>query len=554
MTILYSQTIQNTSLSQGQRQLRAWEFVATASGVVNSAKVWVNSAGKTFRIELWSDNGGNVSTKRPLNLLASQTYTALTTGQHTITFASPATLVSGTRYWVSFVTQETGNWTGADSAVAPLRVTGNTLSLFTDPSPNPWVSTNAANTAGLPYLILESNETSISGIDPLVSGQTATVTLTDGALVPNQINITGGGVTKTAALVATGTPFQYSFTVPMPVDGQTMLSIGAVTSTVTNGVVTTVPANTTYSIRSAQPDDLTQRDFSSVTFTTIDAVNNVGTLLGWTPALKTNGQAAFDTTRAIINNDGTVDFQDYTGTSIFYFRDPDDFICRTWTVETVDGVATTPPTMPTDTSVSIAEGETGIGVFTASAGTQPITYSLTGADAALFTVNSSTASVSKLTPVVFGQTYNITVVATNSFGSDSQNITITVTKVVSGDSNVTFKGGRLKAKESIATFRAKLPFQAQSVAADITALRTDFNSLLTKMTTAGWFEGGDEQLTMIKIALQCGLPQLVKRLKEQAPSQMPVQSASVASDVAALRTDFNALLTKLKDSNLMATS
>lgn len=126
--------------------------------------------------------------------------------------------------------------------------------------------------------------------------------------------------------------------------------------------------------------------------------------------------------------------------------------------------------------------------------------------------------------------------------------------IVTGNSEATFKGGRLEAKESLATFRAKLPFQAQSVASDVTTLRTDFNSLLSKMAVAGWFEGGEEQLTMLKISLQCGLPQLVKRLKAQAPTQMPVQTASVASDVTALRNDLNALLTKLKDSNLMATS
>ena len=126
--------------------------------------------------------------------------------------------------------------------------------------------------------------------------------------------------------------------------------------------------------------------------------------------------------------------------------------------------------------------------------------------------------------------------------------------IVTGNSEATFKGGRLEAKESLATFRAKLPFQAQSVASDVTTLRTEFNSLLSKMAVAGWFEGGEEQLTMLKISLQCGLPQLVKRLKAQAPIQMPVQTASVASDVTALRNDLNALLTKLKNANLMATS
>lgn len=335
MAILYSQTTQNMSLAQNQRQIRGWSFVATGSGVANTAKVWVNTSAKTFRIELWSDNGGNASTMRPLNLLSSQQYTASTTGQHTITFASPATIVSGTRYWVSFVTQETGNWTGANSGVSPLRVTGQTLTNFTDASPNPWTSTSAANTAGDPYLILESNETSIASISSLISGQTGTVTLTDGGLTPNQINITGG-VTKTAALTATGTPFQYSFTVPMPVDNETMLVIGSVTATVTNGTTTTLPANTTYSISSPQPDSATPRAFGSVTLTSV-AAGNIGALQGWTPPLKIGTQAAFETARATVNADGTMDFEDYTGTSIYYFRDPDDFICRSWTVETVNG-------------------------------------------------------------------------------------------------------------------------------------------------------------------------------------------------------------------------
>jgi hypothetical protein len=37
-------------------------------------------------------------------------------------------------------------------------------------------------------------------------------------------------------------------------------------------------------------------------------------------------------------------------------------------------------------------------------------------------------------------------------------------------------------------------------------------------------------------------------------NKMPVQAASVAADVAALVVDFNALLTKLKNAGLMATS
>lgn len=37
-------------------------------------------------------------------------------------------------------------------------------------------------------------------------------------------------------------------------------------------------------------------------------------------------------------------------------------------------------------------------------------------------------------------------------------------------------------------------------------------------------------------------------------AEMPVQADSVAADVATLKTDFNALLTKLKNAGLMASS
>ncbi|HEX2242725.1 MAG TPA: hypothetical protein VHK27_05645 [Gammaproteobacteria bacterium] len=42
--------------------------------------------------------------------------------------------------------------------------------------------------------------------------------------------------------------------------------------------------------------------------------------------------------------------------------------------------------------------------------------------------------------------------------------------------------------------------------------------------------------------------------KVSIPLQMPVQNPAAAADVAALKTQFDALLTKLKDAGLMATS
>ena len=341
MPILYSQTTQNTSLAQNQRQLRAWPFVATGTGLANTAKLWVNTSGKTFRVELWSDNGGNASTMRPVNLLASQQATASATGQLTVTFSSPASLVSGTRYWMSLVTQETGNWAGANSAVSPLRVTGNTLTNFSDSSPNPWVTTTAGATAGDPYLIIESTEVSIASIDNLVSGETATVTMTDAGFAATQINLTSGGVTKTAALTATGTPAQFSFTVPQPADLETMLLVGTVAATVTNGTVTTAATNTSYAIKSGHPDDATRVNFTTTTYTSI-ATGNIGDLFGFDPPLKIGGQCSYDPTRGIAYADGTQDFYDYTGETRYIYRDPDTGVCNFWDVETINGTPVTP--------------------------------------------------------------------------------------------------------------------------------------------------------------------------------------------------------------------
>lgn len=92
-----------------------------------------------------------------------------------------------------------------------------------------------------------------------------------------------------------------------------------------------------------------------------------------------------------------------------------------------------PPVMPADTSANAAENQTAVGTFVVSSGTAPITYSLSGSDAALFSINSSTGAVAFLSAPNFesgSNTKNITVTATNAFGSDSQNITVNVTNVV----------------------------------------------------------------------------------------------------------------------------
>lgn len=97
----------------------------------------------------------------------------------------------------------------------------------------------------------------------------------------------------------------------------------------------------------------------------------------------------------------------------------------------------TPPTMPADTNVNVQENTTTVDTFAATAGTATITYALSGTDSGLFSINSGTGAVTFDSAPDFetpgdddgDNVYEITVTATNSFGSDAQNITVTVQDV-----------------------------------------------------------------------------------------------------------------------------
>ncbi len=58
----------------------------------------------------------------------------------------------------------------------------------------------------------------------------------------------------------------------------------------------------------------------------------------------------------------------------------------------------------------------------------------------------------------------------------------------------------------------------------------------------------------MKLALQNGKWQLLKRILKTIPAKMPAQADSTATTVAGAVSDFNALLTKLKTSGAMASS
>jgi len=93
------------------------------------------------------------------------------------------------------------------------------------------------------------------------------------------------------------------------------------------------------------------------------------------------------------------------------------------------------PALGSDVVVNVNDGETAVGTYDALTGTDPIVYTLTGADAATFNIDSATGAVTFKVPPDFDvdpTTYAITVTATNGEGADSQNITVNVLEVAAG--------------------------------------------------------------------------------------------------------------------------
>jgi hypothetical protein len=93
-------------------------------------------------------------------------------------------------------------------------------------------------------------------------------------------------------------------------------------------------------------------------------------------------------------------------------------------VTVINGSIASAPIMPADTSVTVPVGTTNLGTFAATSGSAPITYSLSGANAGLFTINSS-AVVTAVGALSEG-TGSIIVTATNSVGSDSMTVSYEV--------------------------------------------------------------------------------------------------------------------------------
>jgi len=147
------------------------------------------------------------------------------------------------------------------------------------------------------------------------------------------------------------------------------------------------------------------------------------------------------------------------GTFDYYFIDPVTGETGSVGTLTVPGIATgVAPTMPADATASVSENTTAVGTYTATAGDTPITYSLSGADAALFAIDSSAGVVTFSSAPDYenpqdadtNNVYLITVTATNSEGSDSQNVSVTVADVDDGQEAVSIVSAELISSNTIA--------------------------------------------------------------------------------------------------------
>lgn len=152
------------------------------------------------------------------------------------------------------------------------------------------------------------------------------------------------------------------------------------------------------------------------------------------PALEVDDQIEWTNSSVItIDSEGKVTSTEESATFEFRVWDHNDSTWGDWASVEFGDVVDTAPTMPADTSVNVAENTTAVGTFAATAGTAPITYTLSGADSALFGINSSTGAVVFLSAPDYeagSNTKAITVTATNAIDSASQNIIVNVTNVV----------------------------------------------------------------------------------------------------------------------------
>ena len=214
-------------------------------------------------------------------------------------------------------------------------------------------------------------------------------------------------------------------------------AVCAVTVTVVNVFEDVTPATITFATQNnATPNtqyqavvDITSvEEGTPITFSNCEISTNGGTswVSSGTPAFVTGQTKA----RATVMSSGQDGGQAYVDVTVLG-------VTGRFTVNNTPAQGVTQPSFAAPFTFSVAENTAVVGNVAASAGTTPISYSLTGADASLFSVNSAGDLVFNTAPnyeIPTGQgtnnAYNLTIVGTNGGGQGSSPVTVTVTNVV----------------------------------------------------------------------------------------------------------------------------
>lgn len=154
---------------------------------------------------------------------------------------------------------------------------------------------------------------SITDIDQFIAGEPFNITFSDPAFEATEIAVNDGDVIKTIPVT------DGSGVAPMWAADAACLKFGNVTITATDGVDDSEPYIQSYSVFIG---------YQSVSLSSVSLSNYRA---GTSPALKVSSLIAHPSAIAV-GADGGVDSGSASGTYLVYDRDPDDFICRTYTL------------------------------------------------------------------------------------------------------------------------------------------------------------------------------------------------------------------------------
>ncbi|QNK59313.1 hypothetical protein [Paenibacillus sp. PAMC21692] len=179
----------------------------------------------------------------------------------------------------------------------------------------------------------ESSSPSIDSVDQCKTGQTSQIVFT-AEFAAIEASISDSVVIKTYPATTVDT-VSVEAIIPEWIDGETAIKMGAVTLKASDGVSETAGYATILEYWDSHPDNPNIIQFSTVELTSVSA-DSIGVVFGFNPPLKMGTQVVFDAARFTVGSDGKTT-GDYSGLTLFRFRDPDDKKARSFILDTSIG-------------------------------------------------------------------------------------------------------------------------------------------------------------------------------------------------------------------------